>query len=66
MVNARRRVLLADSSKYGLWSLFNVAPLRELTDIVTDNGLDADTIARLAREGVHLVVADTETTPENA
>lgn len=66
MINARRRVLLADSSKYGLWSLFNVAPLRELTDIVTDNGLDADTIARLAREGVHLVVADTETTPENA
>jgi DeoR/GlpR family transcriptional regulator of sugar metabolism len=28
MANARRRILLADSSKYGAWSLFNVARWR--------------------------------------
>ena len=39
--NARRRVLLADSSKYGTWSLFRAAPLGALTDIVTDGALDS-------------------------
>ncbi|WHT01102.1 MAG: Glucitol operon repressor (plasmid) [Pantoea stewartii] len=42
IINARRRVLLADSSKYGAWSLFNVVHLDALTDIVTDTNLDAD------------------------
>ncbi|QWA13447.1 DeoR/GlpR transcriptional regulator [Sodalis ligni] len=36
LANAQRRVLLADSSKYGSWSLFRVCPLPSLTDIVTD------------------------------
>ena len=40
--NARRRVLLADSSKYGSWSLFCVSPLQSLTDIITDGHLDAE------------------------
>lgn len=35
-VNARCRVLLADSSKYGARSLFNVADPDSLTDIITD------------------------------
>ncbi|HEI8868207.1 TPA: DeoR/GlpR transcriptional regulator [Serratia odorifera] len=39
VANARRRVLLADSSKYGAYSLFCVAPLSSLTDIVTDRAL---------------------------
>ncbi|WP_338561177.1 DeoR/GlpR family DNA-binding transcription regulator [Erwinia sp. E_sp_B04_7] len=43
LANARRRVLLADSSKYGSWSLFCVSPLHNLTDIITD--------ARLSQEG---------------
>jgi DeoR/GlpR family transcriptional regulator of sugar metabolism len=32
-------VLLADSSKYGAYSLFCVTPLAEMTDIITDKGL---------------------------
>ncbi|POP47107.1 DeoR family transcriptional regulator [Superficieibacter electus] len=40
IANARRKVLLADSSKYGAWSLFNIAHLDSLTDIVTDHHLD--------------------------
>lgn len=37
--NAHRRVLLADSSKYGTSSMFCVTPLASLTDIITDRGL---------------------------
>jgi len=42
MANARRRVLLADSSKYGSWSLFQAAPLQQLSDIITDERLTAE------------------------
>ncbi len=42
LVNARRRVLLADSSKYGSWSLFCVSPLQNLTDIITDSHLSEE------------------------
>ncbi|WP_027710923.1 DeoR/GlpR family DNA-binding transcription regulator [Dickeya chrysanthemi] len=41
-MNASRRVLLADSSKYGAYSLFCVSPLSELTDIITDSALPPD------------------------
>lgn len=46
--NAQRRVLLADSSKYGAWSLFNVASLGSLTDIITDSHLSEDIRQQLA------------------
>ncbi|RCX04376.1 DeoR C terminal sensor domain-containing protein [Kosakonia sp. AG348] len=36
IVNAKRRGALADSSKDGAWSLFNVANPDSLTDIITD------------------------------
>ncbi|MGE0971856.1 DeoR/GlpR family DNA-binding transcription regulator [Klebsiella sp. WOUb02] len=39
LANARRRVMLADSSKYGAWSLFCVAPLSDLNDMITDSAL---------------------------
>lgn len=42
LMNARRRVLLADSSKYGSWSLFCVSPLQNLTDIITDSHLSEE------------------------
>ena len=37
--NAKRKILVADSSKYGKYSLFCAASLNELTDVITDNGL---------------------------
>lgn len=43
IANAARRVLLADSSKYGAWSLFNIAHLDSLTDIITDCHLSDET-----------------------
>lgn len=37
--NARQRILLADSSKYGAYSLFQATPLESLTHIITDQNL---------------------------
>ena len=50
IANARRRVLLADSSKYGAWSLFNIVQLDSLTDIITDHHLN-DEIRRILENG---------------
>lgn len=55
--NARRRVLLADSSKYGSWSLFCAASVDELTDIVTDNRLDEDVCRALRERGIRLTLS---------
>lgn len=56
--NAQRRVLLADSSKYGAWSLFNVARLDSLTDIVTDSQLGDDIRQKLAALPARLTIAE--------
>lgn len=56
--NAQRRVLLADSSKYGAWSLFNVARLDSLTDIVTDSQLGDDIRQKLAALPARLIIAE--------
>lgn len=58
MANARRRILLADSSKYGAWSLFNIAPLASLTDIVTDAHLPDKTREALEILSPQLIIAD--------
>ncbi|MBY5182210.1 DeoR/GlpR transcriptional regulator [Klebsiella pneumoniae] len=58
MANARRRILLADSSKYGAWSLFNIAPLASLTDIVTDAHLPDKTREALETLSPQLIIAD--------
>ena len=56
LINSRRRVLLADSSKYGSWSLFCVSPLQTLTDIVTDKHLEADIRAELDAQAFQLTL----------
>jgi DeoR/GlpR family transcriptional regulator of sugar metabolism len=56
--NAQRRVLLADSSKYGAWSLFNVARLDSLTDIITDGQLGDDIRQQLAVLPGRLTIAN--------
>jgi len=56
LANAARRVLLADSSKYGSWSLFCAAPLSHLTDIITDNHLTSDVRDQLQQCGVALTL----------
>lgn len=48
--NAKRRVLVADSSKYGKYSLFSVAKLAEFTEIVTDSNLAESVVHELKSE----------------
>ncbi|CAM3819600.1 MULTISPECIES: DeoR/GlpR family DNA-binding transcription regulator [Klebsiella pneumoniae complex] len=57
IANATRRVLLADSSKYGAWSLFNVANLDSLTDIVTDSGISEAAKEEIGQLDVKFIVA---------
>lgn len=55
--NAARRVLVTDSSKYGLKSLFRAAALNDLTDIVSDTGLPPTVRQQLMQQhfALHLV-----------
>ncbi|QOL15884.1 DeoR/GlpR transcriptional regulator [Dickeya dianthicola] len=53
-MNASRRVLLADSSKYGAYSLFCVSPLSELTDIITDSSLPPEVERQLRAQPFNL------------
>ncbi|WP_455812638.1 DeoR/GlpR family DNA-binding transcription regulator [Pseudomonas graminis] len=57
LANARRRVLLADSSKYGSWSLFQAAPLQQLTDIITDRLLTDESQSELSEQDFTLRLA---------
>ncbi|MDU7729714.1 MAG: DeoR/GlpR family DNA-binding transcription regulator [Escherichia coli] len=58
IAHASRKILLADSSKYGSWSLFNIAHLNELTEIITDSQLDGQTRRTLASLSTRLIIAD--------
>ncbi len=40
IANAAQKVLIADSTKYAAYSLYRACELKEMTHIVTDNGLD--------------------------
>ncbi|MCL2898976.1 DeoR/GlpR family DNA-binding transcription regulator [Brenneria tiliae] len=56
LLNASRRVLLADSSKYGAYSLFCITPLSDLSDIVTDGGLPPEVQAQLRAQPFNLTL----------
>ncbi|WP_413721869.1 DeoR/GlpR family DNA-binding transcription regulator [Sodalis sp. RH24] len=56
--HAGRRILLADSSKYGAYSLFCAMPLADLTDIITDDKLPPPVMAELRRLPCALQLAD--------
>ena len=58
LINARRKVLLADSSKYGSWSLFNAAPLDMLTDVITDKNLNEEVFTALSHCEFSLILAN--------
>ncbi|EMB4324056.1 DeoR/GlpR transcriptional regulator [Pluralibacter gergoviae] len=58
ITNATRRVLLADSSKYGAWSLFHATGLEALTDIVTDAHIRPDVREKMRNMPVRLTIAE--------
>ncbi len=51
-----RRVLVADSSKYGKTQLFEVGALKELDVIITDKNLDPEAAEGIRRLGVELIL----------
>jgi DeoR/GlpR family transcriptional regulator of sugar metabolism len=56
LLRAQRKVLLADSSKFGKVLSLNVTPLQQLDLIVTDTGLADEHIAALRQLGVEVLV----------
>ncbi len=60
IANAQRKVLLADSSKYGARSLFNVAPLTHFSEVITDTRLAPEAQAELKQLAVTLIPVPSE------
>ena len=52
-----KRVLVADSTKYGKSQLFEVGPLKDLDLIITDKGLDPKAQAEITGAGIELILA---------
>lgn len=55
---ARRRVLLADSTKLGKTSLHLIAEWDAIDDLVTDSGASGDVLDALSAAGVRVTIAD--------
>lgn len=50
-------ILLADTTKYGVISMVSICPLSEIDGIITDWGLEEQTIKRIRDLGVDLTIA---------
>ena len=55
MRSAGETILVADSSKFNMTSLIQVAPLRQIAKIVTDDGMPADAIQAIEAQGVEVI-----------
>ena len=56
LAQSSKRVLVADSSKYGITQLFEVGALKELDTIITDKHLDVDVAEGIRRLGVEFIL----------
>jgi DeoR/GlpR family transcriptional regulator of sugar metabolism len=54
--NAQQKILLADSQKYGKYSLYRAVPLTDLTAIITDRGLDENVCRRFDDQEIELIL----------
>jgi len=53
--SAGETILVVDSSKFNVTSLIQVAPLKQITKIVTDDGMPADAIQAIEAQGVEVI-----------
>jgi DeoR family fructose operon transcriptional repressor len=53
--SAEETILVADSSKFDVTSLIQVAPLKEICRIITDDGLPAEAIQAIEAQGVEVI-----------
>ena len=49
-------ILLCSSSKFGMYSYVNVLPLNKISEIITDTGLDEDTVQKIKSIGVRITL----------
>jgi len=55
MRSAGETILVADSSKFNVTSLIQVAPLMQIVKIVTDDGIPADALQAIETQGVEVI-----------
>lgn len=53
--NADQKILIADSSKYGAYSLFKVCDLKEMTRIITDDNLEQEAQSHIRSQHIDLI-----------
>lgn len=53
--SANETILVADSSKFDISALIQVAPMKQITRIVSDDGLPAEAIRLIEAEGVEVI-----------
>ncbi len=56
ILNANRKVLIADSTKYGAYSLYKACDLVETTQIITDSNLDEDIQSQIHSRNIELTI----------
>jgi DeoR/GlpR family transcriptional regulator of sugar metabolism len=59
--SAEETILVADSSKFDVTSLIQVAPLKEICKIITDDGLPAEAIQAIEARGVEVITPARQT-----
>jgi len=57
MRNAEEKILLADSTKFNKTGFLNVCRLEEFDKIIVDDNLDKETISKLEKKGIEVVLA---------
>ena len=55
MEHARKVICVADSSKFNHAFLYRIAPLSNIDCIITDNGLDEQTLERFSAKNVTII-----------
>ncbi len=55
---SRRSVLVSDSSKYGKYGMFHICDLKDLSDIISDDGLPEDARTVITTQGIKLHLAN--------
>ncbi|MBA7514521.1 Glucitol operon repressor [subsurface metagenome] len=55
--NAEENILLADSTKFNKTGFLNVCRLEEFNKIIVDDNLDKETISKLEKKGIEVILA---------
>lgn len=61
--NSERTIMLVDSSKFSIFTHVAYAPVQDVYSIVTDSGIDSETLARLERSGARVICVKDEPAP---